>query len=268
MEPEMGPDAATDLSLHDQELPWSVLAGTLLNNYAQLYAQAEMINLLCNQPNEEHKVKSPKKSYYRSRKAFDYDIRGLRSPPATLCPYCELELPSIYMVEHHSRKEHNEERACVYGCSECNRWTATTNALIKHWERNKCPTGRLIMRNPSEATVPRSREKDCTKISWACSSCTKGFITRSGLRYHILNICTTAEAIDLNKFTEEGIQFATTETARGFRMAITNNQPVPVPPVLSSFPRVDVQNPETAQTLTDENMEAHSPTESNESNEL
>ncbi|GMT06386.1 hypothetical protein PENTCL1PPCAC_28560, partial [Pristionchus entomophagus] len=170
----------------------------------------------------------------RSARKFDYAARGIRTKAASTCPYCDVEMSSVHMVEHHSRKEHMDQRTEVYGCDECGRWCCTVMALIKHWDNHgDCPNGRLIVRKPGEASAPKNRNKDEKKILFACGSCGKGFFSRLGVKYHVVNVCTQAPILDVIKLVSEGIEFISTPTPKGFNLEfVSNSKNIRPPPIL------------------------------------
>ncbi|GMR60438.1 hypothetical protein PMAYCL1PPCAC_30633, partial [Pristionchus mayeri] len=100
-----------------------------------------------------------------TKSEFQYVSRGIRSLEARTCPYCDEQFASCHMVEHHTRRMHMAQRTEVYGCSECGRWCCTVMALIKHWDKHACPSGRLVIRKPNDTAVPRIRKRDETKVS-------------------------------------------------------------------------------------------------------
>ncbi|GMT36828.1 hypothetical protein PFISCL1PPCAC_28125 [Pristionchus fissidentatus] len=168
-----------------------------------------------------------KKATGESIKNFDYNSRGIRSLASRTCPYCEVVLSSCHMVEHHSRKEHMDERTEVYGCSQCGRWCVTVMALIKHWDKHAdCPNGHLVVRKPCEGSVPKNRGKNKkpSQILFACGNCGKGFLSRLGVKYHVLHVCKNGPILDIVKLLSEGIQFVTTATPKGFNLAIDHPQ--------------------------------------------
>ncbi|KAF8353957.1 hypothetical protein PRIPAC_95580 [Pristionchus pacificus] len=168
---------------------------------------------------------------------FDYAIRGLRTVEAKTCPYCEVEMASCHMVEHHSRRAHANERTAVFGCTECRRWCTTTMALIKHWSKMECPNGRITVRKPIEATEAKNQKRNVTQIRYACNTCGKGFFSRLGVKYHVDKVCESSMAIDVKKYIKEGTQFVSIETLKGFHLELVSSDPSSIPSCLTSFPR-------------------------------